>query len=858
MRKMKKIIAFLLSAVLLVSAQSAFAATAAEDSSLPQFGLLEALGVDVDDSDEAVTRGQFIQTLISFMGFDLQAFTQSSFEDVDAKNTELVSAVEYAVGMNAVSAGQYFYPDREITYAEACKMTVAALGYEGDALRYGGYPSGYLTVASLLSLNKGVSASFTAGDMYRLLLNAAETDIKTVTSYSSEGGVRSYGTDTDKSFLEAYHDVTKVKGVVTAGNGGYLYDSTEEFAKNRVMIGNTEYYLGEAVICPLGYYVTAYVKEDSDSLGETAEVIYADLSKNEVTYIAAEDVLPLNNRSSLPYKDENERTQSIDIDGALVLYNGRACEGWQKSDIEISDGYIEAIDNDRDGAADVVSVWSAAYLEVDYVNRYSDTHDYIFYDKNKANNVFIDLKDMCFSCNTELKNIKSGNILEVFCSKNNDFVKINLLSETVSGTVNGIGTDGSILIGEREIDTASYFDTYYEKELSLGESTTVVLESSGKAVAVTSAASGFMKFAYFEATNEDGALNEDIQLKLFTEDEKVITPKLAEKVVLNGKRETKKDAYKMLSTHKKELIRFHLNEAEELDKVNTTLADEGTYDAAADGANTLKRYRFSGDDTDSTIYYKSFGYFVPHFTLNAGTKIFCVSTNETEDAKRYSIGSLSFLSNDKKVPANTILVYNTDINGLAGALLYASDDASTQSLSVTSSTAVVSKMSTAINEDGEQVFKIRLYASDKYTTLYIKKDASFIQAMNLRDGEFPFGVGDLLRYSADSKGEYMLTAIKDFDGKTRELSYNADDNTELHYYYGQIYAIGESSIAVKKSDGSLIYIPLTVGDAGIVEKDDVITQPKEKISSYVQVGENCHKILIRCRYSSPNQYYIYK
>ena len=93
--------------------------------------------------------------------------------------------------------------------------------------------------------------------------------------------------------------------------------------------------------------------------------------------------------------------------------------------------------------------------------------------------------------------------------------------------------------------------------------------------------------------------------------------------------------------------------------------------------------------------------------------------------------------------------------------------------------------------------------------------------------------------------------------KTKTLLYTAGHNTELHYYYGQIYATESGSTAIKQTDGSIIYLPMSIGDCGIVEDGKIFTSPKEKITSYVQVEDDCHNILVRCRYSSPGQQVVY-
>lgn len=857
--KNKKITALLMCMVLLFSAPCvhAYDSAAADEALLEQYlGLFDALGIDTVPSDSTVTRGGFIITLISLMDFDTHDFNRHTFADVSTSNSELLSAVEYAVGIGAVSAGEFFYPDRPITYPEACKMTVEVLGYGKDAQWKGGYPTGYLAAASSIDLDVGVNTDgeFTAADMYVLLGNAANTRIKVMTSCDENDGFVTYTLEPSASFLEVYRGITKAEGIITAGGGGYLYDSTAELDRGKVMIGDEEYYVADGVICPLGYYACTYIS----TRGSKNEIIYADISDNRVTTVAASQLSDFDG-TALSYTDAsgNDKVIRCGSDTAIV-YNGKACENYSADDIIIKDGYIEAIDNDGNNTVDVLSVWEAVYLEVDYVNVYSSQHDYVFYDKNRKNNIFVNTDDMSVSCNTALSSIKSGNVIEAYISKDKSFVKINLTGNTVSGTISEIGTDGRLYIGDKCYTATAYFKEFYSKEVSCGKNISIAVDSFDRAIAVASAAAGSMKLAYLDSTAKRGSLDASLLLKLFTEDSEVITPAFADKVVLNGQSESAESVYAKLSASQGQLIKFTLNTDGDVAKINTEGGEEGIFDLASDGADALKRFRFENDETETTVYYKIFGYFVPYFTLNSSTKIFCVSTGESSDEDRFSIGTLSFLGNDEKVSSDTLRVYNVDIAGCAGALLYKNDAAASVSLSVTSSTAMVASCTNAIDSEGIEVYKIKLYSSDKYTVLYIQKDAAFIKAMNLKEGEFPYNTGDIIRYAADDKKGYMLTAVKDFDAKTRSLIYNAGHNTELHYYYGSIYAIGESSVAIKQSDGTVIYVPAVIGDVGIVENGEVFTQPKEKVTSYVQMGDECHKILIKCRYSSPTQIFVYK
>lgn len=89
--------------------------------------------------------------------------------------------------------GGIFKPDGEVTYNQIVKMIVSCLGYEEYATFYGGYPSGYVSIADSEGITKGCSmsgdAAATRGIVAQLVYNALKTPViqsKGMTYSSSE------------------------------------------------------------------------------------------------------------------------------------------------------------------------------------------------------------------------------------------------------------------------------------------------------------------------------------------------------------------------------------------------------------------------------------------------------------------------------------------------------------------------------------------------------------------------------------------------------------------------------------------------------------------------------------------------
>ncbi len=117
--------------------------------------------------DQNVTRAQITKMIVTALG----ETAVSAAEAAAGKDTQFadVTGNHWAAGfvatgtsatasnfINGYSATQ-FGPEDNVTYAQAIKMLVAALGYSSYAENEGGWPNGYLKYGYSLGLNEGVS-----------------------------------------------------------------------------------------------------------------------------------------------------------------------------------------------------------------------------------------------------------------------------------------------------------------------------------------------------------------------------------------------------------------------------------------------------------------------------------------------------------------------------------------------------------------------------------------------------------------------------------------------------------------------------------------------------------------------------
>ena len=149
-------IAFLLAVVLFVTSLTAYAQNdgTSKDADGTKEELIAYLLSDKGFSDdERITRGRFLEAVITLMGRDALVNENGPYSDVE-KDTYLSYCTFLASELNIIAKNPEFYPDAEIKYIDALTIMLRALGYGAIAESMGGYPNGNRTLANNLGLTR--------------------------------------------------------------------------------------------------------------------------------------------------------------------------------------------------------------------------------------------------------------------------------------------------------------------------------------------------------------------------------------------------------------------------------------------------------------------------------------------------------------------------------------------------------------------------------------------------------------------------------------------------------------------------------------------------------------------------------
>ena len=315
MKNLKKVLALVtVVAVLLTCVPAVFASSYSDVSDNASYAeaveMLSALGIftGYEDGtfqpDKSITRAEAAAVITRFLNQEDTAKAMAGstiFSDMEGAEWA-TGYVNYGVQkgyINGMGDGT-FHPSDPVTYEQIVKMIVAALGYDLKAQDQGGYPSGYLAVASQKEITKGTSGSNGAasrGTVAKLLYQALDVHKMYVSKWTN-GGEKEYSEDGDTPLHED-HKVDKYVAVVantsmvdmtdaTADKDVDLYYSEKNGEKEN---GNETVLVGETdALKYLGYTVTAYVKNDEATDELTLIAISPKGTKNSVLTVPAKNI----------------------------------------------------------------------------------------------------------------------------------------------------------------------------------------------------------------------------------------------------------------------------------------------------------------------------------------------------------------------------------------------------------------------------------------------------------------------------------------------------------------------------------------------------------------------------------------
>ncbi|MBP3361624.1 MAG: S-layer homology domain-containing protein [Clostridia bacterium] len=318
-----------------------------------------------------ITRAEFATVAVHLTGSSIHV-SQNTFTDVE-KGYWAYDAIEACYEsrlINGIEEG-YFAPDENITYDQAIKIAVCALGYDELAEKQGGYPGGYAGIAAQLGILDGVTNDegyITRGDIARLVYLSLFARLKTSEYIKGDGEILSSGRE--ETILSKYFGLSKTKGLITEIPGLSLTDeSTEDTGEDYIVVNDMQIMTDDPHYRDyFGYMAEVYYRETEPG-GELEAAVIMPSDKGAAVEIDAEAAVSFDASGVLTYYDGNDRQKRISFITELdVIYNNKPLVSYIHSELIPDFGTIRAIDYDGNGKYDIMIIKAVKTYVVNWIN----------------------------------------------------------------------------------------------------------------------------------------------------------------------------------------------------------------------------------------------------------------------------------------------------------------------------------------------------------------------------------------------------------------------------------------------------------------------------------------------------------
>lgn len=515
---MSLIIAFAMISTLLTTAVSANSIKMDTDDRIALLQKLDVLAEDVPELDSSVTRGEFITYLARLLKINTSSHIDTRYYIDISEDSELwdVSAnlVNYVL---TVPADRKLRPDDTIQYQEAACALMKAYG--AGELKY----ELYTQLAQEQDLLDGVShGNLRYKDVVNLLYNAF---IGYPWTYKDKG--KGPG---NRTFMEIYHDMYFVRGVVNAVNESAL-DGNRTGRTESIRVGDIT--------------VESDLEDSYAYLGREVGVFYTSEDNPQLFYIFSyedkEDIVTITERDkpdfdassfTLSYNDENGRVKKLRLpQNVNVVYNNQNMTSNVKGAFDLFNaGKITVLSTKADNDNVIIesyydiSVMSVSVSEqIVYGKDGSiislDSHSGPIYIKDTGGN------------DIELGAIEKDSIVSVF--ESDVYLKLIVSNTTVSGTISSVknGDFVTLSVGNSQYDVMPDRDLVY----AAGDYVVLYLNYAGYISNISAERKDGMKYGWITKCYVPTDPEEDgVYITVFNEDGDYSRFLLAKKTTIDG------------------------------------------------------------------------------------------------------------------------------------------------------------------------------------------------------------------------------------------------------------------------------------------------------------------------------------
>ncbi len=554
---MKRIFAMLAACVLTVSAICQTAVFAAFSdvtdtnpykdaiTTLTKLSVIEGYGDNTFKPENSITRAEFTKIIVFTLGFQNLTYTQYDYTDIDGNWAKDYIQTASNLGIIAGFGDGIFDPDSPVTYEQALKMVVCALGYEQFTQELesdmDNWASKYIREAVTIGLTNDItglqfSDSAPRGVVAQIIYNALNVELY---DFNGQSWVKS-----GRTLLHDYLKADMVKGILVGVSDSVTEECTRELGEDdmdiltqggdEVIINFYEYTQNKEDISKyLGTTLTVYYRESTISDEKMLIIIDDETIKNSNIDLKYDDIDSLSG-TNLKYYDDNNRSKNVKLrdEDLTVRYNGKnvaadsavtltnpvtkesetftrqqALEMWLTPDSDyFIYGDVKLTDSGSDGVIDMVQINDyetivalSAPSSSDY--RITDklvTGNYLILDPQSANYEYTITKN---GSSIPVTSIAANDVMLYAESLDGSYYSVIVTNKTVSGSITSMASSKnrmtingtSYAIGDR---CEAYIKEKDNKEIKAGISGTFYLDALDTAVYGTIAQEAVSPYAY--------------------------------------------------------------------------------------------------------------------------------------------------------------------------------------------------------------------------------------------------------------------------------------------------------------------------------------------------------------------------
>ncbi len=777
---------------------------------LADFGIIKGdAGADTFRPKANISREEFsvIMTRVLGLGALDVAVTEYPFPDVTPSTAAdwsiKATKIAYDLGIIKGFDDGTFRPKENVTFEQAVKMIVCALGYDASAIEQGGWPNGYIAVARGFGILNNAEAP--------QALPATREIIAQLVANSLEVTLAETEVEEGRNLLTEKLRYTEGTGIVTGVEGKALKSNASGITSDEVQIDYaTKFRVGETSAKDyFGKQINYYYKNDG---GDKVLVSARLTNKNSEVTVSSDQIKDLY-ATKLEYYPDVDETSTFETyefepgtDKVSAIYNGKYVANITSA-LKPDAGSIKLIDNNGNGYYDVLIIDSTEVYVVSSV----DTAKKIVYNEyNQAQSLNlnvatgqIDVKITKANTEVDFSQIRKGDVLLVSASLSpvgRQAFNIEIVTNTISGNVTSMNPGyGEVIIAGQVYEYSNAYARYLtakpSEAMAIGDKVTAYLDSNNKilAASVTSIAAT-TKYGYL--VDADGlAKNEYAQFKIYTPDNNTIVLKGATRVKINGTSYTYDQVPDVLDTAnaatnldasaanatRAQLIKYTTNSSGQVDNIYTM-------QPSGDSDKTLVLSRPYQQNVKYTSTNRQLGTDV---TLSTSTKVIFIP-DDRYDTDEYSAGTYSKLKNGSNYAFEAYDCSETNVPAIV--IVYGSP--STITLSDTLVTfALIDSVKDTI-KDGETLTTLacKVDGADK---TYYTTDSSILAGYNK---------GDVLKLEFDAKGYIKAVAPAfDFDnlpveGAATRYYTQSDSTNSYKTIFGTVYARDEERVTITPYD----------------------------------------------------------